>query len=504
MPVKPERFGALLAVHIAWVMAGLSPGAALAEDPRAVIDARIAQHPGQTGAYVLERGEEALVARAWLTEHARSSIEVQYFIWSTDNVGILASEGLLRAAERGIQVRIIVDDLLVDAPDKSLLALAKHPNIEIRIYNPKHSVGTPLHTRALNVATDIRGVNQRMHDKTFVVDGQVAITGGRNMADEYFDFDHEYNFRDRDALVLGAVVPRIRESFERFWSSTLTVPVEDLYDGLGLMQKNVTVRDDEVQKIYRDLHAYAASPENFAPEVRAAVDAVPDSFPKLAARMSWGRVDFFSDVPGKNGNRLALGGGGLTTASLAALLDSARTDVVIQSPYLVLSDEALELFRRLRTRGVRVRISTNSLASTDNLQAFSGYRSQRSKLLKLGLEIYEFKPDPLIQREVMQRYAALRAEAPVFALHAKTMVIDDSAVYVGTFNLDPRSQNLNTEVGVVIHDDRQAAAVAAAIAADMLPANSWQAATDNPDQYADLVKRSRVRFWQLLPLRPLL
>ena len=356
----------------------------------------------------------------------------------------------------------------------------------------------------LNVVTDFRGVNQRMHDKTFIVDGKVAITGGRNMADEYFDYDQEYNFRDRDALVLGEAVPRIRESFERFWASPLSVPVDTLYDGLGLMQKNVAVRDEEVQAIYRELHQYAASPENFAPEVRVAVDTVPDSFRRLEAGMSWGRVDFVSDVPGKNENRLALGGGGVTTAALAALLEGARREVLIQSPYLVLSDDALKLFARILARGVRIRISTNSLASTDNLQAFSGYRNQRRKLLKMGLEIYEYKPDPQIQRDLMQRYAALRTEVPVFALHAKTMVIDGRATYIGTYNLDPRSENLNTEVGVVIHDAGQAAAIAAAITTDMLPANSWNAAADDPDQFADLSKRSRVRFWQFLPLRPLL
>ncbi|NOT20010.1 MAG: hypothetical protein HOP24_07045 [Sideroxydans sp.] len=164
-----------------------------------LISEMIITHAGQSGAYVLDTGEEALFARAWLADHSQRSIEVQYFIWSTDNIGILAAEALLRAAERGVKVRIIVDDLLIDAPDKSLLALASHPNIDIRIYNPQSSVGVPIQKRALNVATDFRGVNQRMHDKTFIVDGKVAITGGRNMADEYFDYDHEYNFRDRDA-----------------------------------------------------------------------------------------------------------------------------------------------------------------------------------------------------------------------------------------------------------------------------------------------------------------
>ena len=243
-----------------------------------VIRDEIAKHPGQTGAFVLDTGEEALLARAWLVDHAEKSIEVQYFIWSTDNVGILASEALLRAAERGVKVRVIVDDLLIDAPDKTLLALAKHPNVDIRIYNPKHRVGTPLHKRIYNVVTNFRGVNQRMHDKTLMVDGIAGITGGRNMADEYFSYDHDYNFRDRDALLIGEAVKTMGENFEAFWNSPLAAPVETLYDGFGLMQKNVAVSDEEIRQVYRELHDYARSPENFAPEVRAAIAATPKSF----------------------------------------------------------------------------------------------------------------------------------------------------------------------------------------------------------------------------------
>ncbi len=486
------------------MLAGATLPATAANADMAYIDAQIAAHPGGSGVYVLDKGEEALLARAWLADHARTSIEVQYFIWSTDNIGILASEALLRAAERGVRVRVIVDDLLIDAPDKTLLALARHPNVDIRIYNPKHSVGTPTHKRLLNVFTDFRGVNQRMHDKTFLVDGRLAVTGGRNMADEYYDYDHAYNFRDRDALVLGEAVKAMRASFERFWDSPLSVPVEELYDGLGLMQKHVTVKDAEVQQVYRELHAYAGAPENYAPAVRAAIDAVPRAFPQLARELVWGEVEFISDTPGKNGQRLGLGGGGLTSAALARLVDEAREEVLIQSPYLVLSDEAVELFGRARARGVRIHISTNSLASTDNLQAFSGYRSQRRKLLKMGLQIREYRPDPAVQREVMQRYAALEDRAPVFALHAKTLVVDARAVYIGTYNLDPRSENLNTEVGVIMQDAALARAVRAAIETDMAPANSWNPATDDPDQYVSWTKRSKVRFWQLLPIKPLL
>jgi len=205
--------------------------------PMALIETQITANPDKSGVYVLDTGTEALLARAWLADNAQKSIDVQYFIWSTDNIGILAAEALLRAAERGVRVRVIVDDLLIDAPDKSLLALALHPNIEIRVYNPKVSVGVPLQTRLLNLFTNFRGVNQRMHNKIVVVDGKIAITGGRNMAVEYFDYNHKYNFRDRDVLLLGETVKTIQASFEEFWNSNLTVKVEDRFKGLAFYRK---------------------------------------------------------------------------------------------------------------------------------------------------------------------------------------------------------------------------------------------------------------------------
>lgn len=470
----------------------------------AIIDAQVAAHPGQSGAYVLDSGEEALLARAWLADHAQTSISVQYFIWSTDNIGILAAEALLRAAERGVKVRVIVDDLLIDAPDKSLLALALHPNIDIRIYNPRTSVGVPLHTRILNAVTDFRGVNQRMHDKTMIVDGRVAITGGRNMAAEYYDYHHDYNFRDRDVLLLGPAAEAVQASFERFWASDLSARVETLYDGLGLFQRNVSVDTAEVRRIYRDLHAYARDPANFAPEVRAAIADTPASFARLARQMTWGRVDFLSDMPGKNGQRSGLGGGGLTSAALARLVQGARERVTIETPYLVLSPEAITLFRGLVARGVKVRICTNSLASTDNLQAFSGYRSQRAELLRMGLQIYEYRPDPAAQRALIPRIPGEHRQPPVFALHAKTVVVDGKLAFIGTYNLDPRSQNLNTEVGALIHDATLARAVEQAIEVDMAPGNSWNAATDDPDRHVGPGKRGKARFYQMLPLKPLL
>lgn len=470
----------------------------------ALIDAQIAAHPGKTGVYVLDTGEEALLARAWLVDHATHSIDVQYFIWSTDNIGILAAEALLRAADRGVKVRVLVDDLLIDAPDKSLLALARHPNIDIRIYNPLTSVGVPLTTRILNVATNFRGVNQRMHDKTVVIDGQVAITGGRNMAAEYFDYNRVYNFRDRDVVLLGAAVPAMQRNFDAFWSHPLVEPVETLYDGLGVMQKNVRITDQDIRDIYRWLHDYARDPANFAPEVRGAIEATPTAFDRLARQVVWSEVEFISDRPGKNDATRSLRGGGRTTEALAQLLQEARERVVIQSPYLVMSDEALALFGQLTARGVKVRINTNSLASTDNLPAFSGYRNQRRQLLAMGIEIFEYRPDPQVMRQLMARVPTAAGRTPIFSMHAKSIVVDSRIVYIGTFNLDPRSQNLNTEVGAIVRHAALARQVEAAIETDMAPANSWHAARDDPDRQAGSVKRVKVRLMQLLPLRPLL
>ena len=502
MPKRIRRWA--IAAMLSLCAACASTALAANDVHMAFIDAQIAANSGKSGVYVLDTGAEALLARAWLAENARETIEVQYFIWSTDNIGILATEALLRAADRGVRVRVIVDDLMIDAPDKPLLALARHPNIDIRIYNPRISVGVSLQKRLWNALTNFRGVNQRMHDKTLVVDGRVAITGGRNMAAEYFDYNHAYNFRDRDALLIGAAAKAIQASFESFWNSELSIKVEKLYDGWGLMQRNVRVDGDEIKQIYRGLHEYEKSPENYTPEVRAAIAATPAAFARLARQMTWSTVEFISDRPGKNDSTLSLQGGGQTGSALARLVESAQNRIVIQSPYLVLSDRAMDLFRRVTARGVTVRINTNSLASTDNLPAFSGYLSQRNRLIKMGLRIYEYKPAPDVQRKLMARTAGAALKPPVFALHAKTLVIDGKTVYIGTFNFDPRSENLNTEVGAIIHDEALARAVEASIETDMAPGNSWDASRDDPDQYVSLGKRSKVRLYQLMPIKPLL
>ena len=456
--------------------------------------------PEKTGVYILEKGEESLIGRAWLTNNAARTIDVQYFIWSTDNIGTLAAESLLRAAERGVRVRVLVDDLLIDAEDKTLLVLAAHENVSIRIYNPNLTVGVSFWERIGNAFTGFRSINQRMHDKTAIFDNVAGITGGRNMADEYFDFDHDYNFRDRDVLLLGKAVNDMTENFEEFWNSEFAHPVEAI-----LEVEHQAMTTPEVAQYTRQLHAYAANPKNFEPQIREAIATIDAYFPTLLGAMSWEDALFINDSPGKNAGDSGLGGGGESTQLLIDAVRNAKSSVLIQSPYLIMPEGGIELFAELVKRGVHIRISTNSLASTDNIPAFGGYHGQRSDLLEAGVELYEFKPHPAIETELIDRYPRIAENNPIFALHAKSMVVDDETVFVGTFNLDPRSANLNTEVGLLVDSKELGRQLTESIERDIRPENSWQTTEDfNPDSEVSRGKRFKMWFSRMLPMEPVL
>ncbi|MDJ0710927.1 MAG: phospholipase D family protein [Woeseiaceae bacterium] len=487
----------LLVIATGLARAGETPTPLWLSDNCADCPARMAT---QTGVYILEKGEESLIGRAWLAGNAEKTIDIQYFIWSSDNIGTLAAQNLLRAAERGVRVRVLVDDLLVDVDDKILMLLAAHPNVHIRIYNPNLTVGVNFWQRMGNALTKFRSVNQRMHDKTAIFDGVAGITGGRNMADEYFDFNHEYNFRDRDVLLLGPAVVAMTENFEDFWNSEYAHPVEAIF-----ADKKISISPAEVKERARVLHAYAADPRNFERAIRLAIVSAPRHFPEILKAMQWDDVAFISDQPGKNTGEAGLGGGGRSTEQLIEAVKSARSSILIQSPYLVMPDGGIELFGGLVERGIRVRISTNSLASTDNIQAFSGYAGQRKKLLEAGIELYEYKPYPAIRNELIERYPRIAENNPIFAIHAKSMVIDDETVFIGTFNLDPRSANLNTEVGMLASNRELAAELTASIEKDIHPDNSWRITRDfNPDGEVTRGKRLRLWFNRMLPLEPVL
>ncbi len=448
-----------------------------------------------TGVYALEEGDVSMISRAWLTEAAEHTIDVQYFIFSADNVGLIAVDYLLRAADRGVHVRVLVDDFMLEAAGEQLLALDAHPNLEIRLYNPTANIGKNLPTKLFNLTTDFRGFNQRMHNKTFIVDGKVAITGGRNIADEYFDYDHTYNFRDRDVLLLGGTSASVQRSFNQFWDNPLSVPIG------SLLRSKVT---PDTATTYRYLHAYACDPRNFWPQVRERIKSVPVAFSRMlqSGALVWSdSVTFVTDAPGKNAGTAGIGGGGASTDELIRLVKGARTSVTIQSPYLVTTPLSQGLFREAVARGVRVRVLTNSLASTDNLEAFSGYQRERAALLRIGVDIYEFKPDAAVRRQVMTGALQTALDyAPTFGLHAKSMVVDDAIAVIGTFNLDPRSANLNTECITVIRNARIAGDLRHAMDVDMRPENAWHTTSDfNPDGRVGIGKRFKVWLRRVVP-----
>ncbi|MHA2938177.1 phospholipase D family protein [Vibrio sp. RC27] len=449
----------------------------------------------QTGVYVLEQGTEAMFTRAWLTEHAQNTIDVQYFIFSTDNIGLLAIDYLVRAAERGVKVRILVDDIMLEASGDELLTLNAHPNISIKIYNPLANVGKNIVQKLTNLALHFHAFNQRMHNKTFTVDSLVSITGGRNVADEYFGYDHEYNFRDRDVLVLGQTAKTIEHSFEEFWQDSLSVPVTDLLEVEDSQQSPPN---------FERLHQYACNPENFLPEIREQINAMPLAFKKAVqdGDLHWlDNVEYVSDVPGKNDGKTFLGGSGLSTQRLIELLEHAEDSVTIQTPYLVVTDVGKSLLKALIEKGIEVKILTNSLASNDNLEAFSGYQRERKALLEIGVRIFEFKPDAHIRKKVMSKEMQTQlTTTPIFGLHAKSMVIDDHITVIGTFNMDPRSANLNTESITVIPSEAIAKKVKASMLVEMQPENAWETTLQwNPDSEVNLGKRLKVKSRIVVP-----
>lgn len=460
------------------------------------VDSLTGYYKNKTGVFVLEDGGGSMVARAWLCENAQKTIDVQYFIFSTDNVGLIAVDYLVRAANRGVKVRILIDDIMVEAEEEQLLTLDAHENISIKIYNPSINIGKNILEKIGSLDANFRNANQRMHNKTFTVDGKVVITGGRNIADEYFDYDHEYNFRDRDVLLIGGEVKNVNSSFEQFWNSEISRDVVTIVDTV-----NYNIKTEEQFEI---LHQYACDSNNFWPQVRTEIENIPETFENIqkSKRFQWvDSVKFVSDLPGKNDGKNGLQGGGISTSALIELVKNAKHSIIIQSPYLITTDIGKSLFKDAVDRGVDVKIMTNSMSSTDNLEAFSGYQRDRMALLATGVRIFEYKPDAAIRKSIMTGALQKKMDyTPTFGLHAKSMVVDGKIAVVGTFNLDPRSANLNTECVTIIYSPEIANGILDGINEELKPENCWEITYYfNPDNEAGIKKNFKTKSRQLIP-----
>lgn len=447
-----------------------------------------------TGVYSLDDGILSLTSRAWFCDHAQKTMDIQYYIFSRDNTGLISADYIVRAADRGVHVRMIIDDITVKASRKEILQLDLHENIEIKVYNPGVKLGK-LGTRLRKLLTEPHKMHRRMHNKTLTVDGLASITGGRNIADEYYDYDRKYNFRDRDILLIGREVQNVTRSFNEFWNDKRSVPFQELV--------HVKKKTSRQKERFRRLHAYACDPDNFSPAMRLKIDSFPIHFRQLEreGELLWlSQVSFVSDEPGKNEHR-AEKKGSRTTDSLLALIRHAKTTIDVQSPYLITTDKGRRLISETVARGVRVRILTNSLGSTDNHEAFSGYQRDRDEVLKTGAEVYEFRPDARIRFRLMNpELQSALSYTPVYGMHSKTMVIDSNVTVIGSYNLDPRSVNFNSECFVIVHSKAFAKNLMRYITEEIKPENAWRITPEfNPDDKASFNKRLKSQSRRVVP-----
>jgi putative cardiolipin synthase len=391
----------------------------------------LAAHPGQTAATLLHDGLDAFAVRAASARIAGRSLDLQYYMWHDDLVGHLLAREVYAAAERGVRVRLLIDDINTQGLDPALLALDAHPNIEVRLYNPfRNRSGV---WRLLEMVQRFFSVNHRMHNKAWIVDGRLAVVGGRNIGDEYFDAASRVNFRDLDMLLLGPAVADASTIFDAFWNSSAVVPIEALNPQTPEHLRQIVSRLGQESagpdaQVY--LQRVAASPSaqrlaNHELSVHWSANIVVASDPPLkfrsADRSSW------------------------LQPRLTAHLAGAHSEVMLISPYFVPGRNGTATLVGLARAGARVGVITNSLAANDVPAVHSGYERYRRKLLEGGVHLFE------IRRNGPKPAQGLFGSSGA-SLHTKAFVIDGERGFVGSFNIDPRSANLNTEMGVLFAD----------------------------------------------------
>ena len=390
---------------------------------------------GNTAAIPLSQGLDALGTRLVLIDRAEASIDAQYFLLKPDDAGNLFLGKLLRAAERGVRVRLLIDDIFTPRNDRMLAIFNSHPNIEVRLFNPV-SRASP---KAWSFLWGFSRVNRRMHNKAFIVDGSVAVMGGRNIAAEYFELKPQQAFDDFEMLLYGEVIPEIADSFDHFWNSALSVPMEAVRvsDKPERRQRWLDYMDDVVTGKRPSPYAAAINSDflqqildgNITPYISTA-DLIYDAPRKLEVSRTRQKYRTVEQAVGER-------------------LRAAREEVIIITPYLVPRDLSFSLLRESRARGVRVIIVTNSLGSTNHVAVHSAYAPHRKAMLEAGAELYELKVD-------VPRIGNF-SEAERVTLHTKAVIIDRQEVFVGSLNMDPRSIELNTEIGLFINSPEAAA-----------------------------------------------
>jgi putative cardiolipin synthase len=433
-----------------------------------LIAEKTAAHPdGESGFRLLALSADALAARITLADDAARSIDVQYFSFHDDATGNLVASRLLAAADRGVRVRVLIDGTGTIGRDKDLLALDAHPNLEVRIFNPFKNRSSNTVSLATQIFIDGRRLNRRMHNKSFIVDNQIAIIGGRNIGDEYFDARQDMNYRDLDVITIGPVVAPMTGTFDTFWNSDYAYPITAFHS-----------RPPKPGTVARRRAAIEAG--SFALASAAGIDALLDDGPlpprpprasptAVQPRWHWGPAQLIADDPlkanpdsPKKGPRLG--------EILDEMLPGTTDELIIISPYFVPRKQGVALLAGIERRGADVKVLTNSLASTDNLIVHTGYARYRRRLLEAGVELYELRPIPAAKPKTLFRGKRSRG----ISLHAKAIVIDRRVTFIGSMNLDPRAALLNTEIGVLVDSPSLATAVAQFFQEASEPDSSFQ------------------------------
>ncbi len=403
----------------------------------------VAAHPGESGFWLLFDGIDALALRLLMAERAERSIDTQYYLITNDLIGYVFIGSLLQAADRGVRVRLLLDDIQTKGYDAGMAALDSHPNFEVRIFNPWSRRGS---RTGLN---EFGRINRRMHNKSFTVDNQATIIGGRNIADEYFGAREDVNYGDLDVFAVGPVVNDVSNMFDMYWNSITAVPVP----GFAKMP------DDPQEKLKElrariDAELEQAKDTQYAQAVKADYAAYID---RDASILTWAPYELAYDSPDKAQKDLAPDAESIVT-TLAAAVDRAEKELIVISPYFVPRKSGIEYFQTLRDRGLEVTVITNSLAATNHAIVHSGYAPSRKPLLKMGVKIHEVRHTATL--DGIDRGGAGTSLA---TLHTKAFVVDRKELFVGSFNWDPRSVNINTELGVIMKSPELAGEVAGLI-----------------------------------------
>jgi len=424
----------------------------------------LAAHPGQSAFALMQYAGLAFLARAALADLAERSLDVQYYIFEADASGLVLADHLLAAARRGVRVRLLVDDNNLVRTEDQLATLAGHKNVEIRVFNPYRNRIRWM--RPFELLTSFGRVQRRMHNKIFAVDSQLAVIGGRNIGDNYFDLNRTVNFSDVELLAAGPIAHAAVTSFDDYWNSPWAVPIEAF-----LKRAPTEAEADAVAAaLARQAHAVEELQDSYEPvleQVRALVYG--------AEFHHWGEAELLADPPEKiDESRRAASP---LLARAYALWRGAEREVLVESAYLVPLKQGADLIAERARDGVKVRLLTNSLASTDVLEVHAGYAKRRRELLAAGVDLYEFQADAR-RRTGERRY--FRRMGSGSSLHAKVMVIDRELTWVGSFNIDPRSALINTELAVLVRSRSLAEATAQLVEADLSPERAWRLSLDPP------------------------